>query len=99
MTGILYSRAAHTAWVGVWLGMAATVLIWQLTFIALAAITFHVGEGLLLVLAWRDREAFAAARVAPTVAHRAARASRKADRGASGLDHAAAITAVGSARG
>lgn len=32
----------------------ASMLIWQLTFIPLAAVAFHIGELALLVAAWRD---------------------------------------------
>ena len=43
--------------VGVWLAAAgATMLVWQLTFIPLAALTFHVGEFTLLFAAWRDHQ-------------------------------------------
>ena len=42
-----------------WLGRigslpGATMLVWQLTFIPLAAVFFHAGEFLLLLVAWRD---------------------------------------------
>jgi hypothetical protein len=39
---------------GAWLVTGATMMIWQLTAIAAAAVAFHVGEVTLLVLAWRD---------------------------------------------
>jgi hypothetical protein len=39
---------------GAWLVTGATIMIWQLTTIAAAAVVFHVGEVTLLVLAWRD---------------------------------------------
>jgi hypothetical protein len=39
---------------GAWLATSATVMMWQLTSIALAAVLFHVGEIAPLVLAWRD---------------------------------------------
>ena len=39
---------------GAWLASGAAVMIWQLTFIAQAALLFHVGEIALLVLAWGD---------------------------------------------
>jgi hypothetical protein len=41
--------------IGAWLAAGATVLIWQLSFITLAAIAFHAGEFALLVAAWRDQ--------------------------------------------
>ena len=41
--------------IGVGLASGATVLIWQLSFIPLAAIAFHAGEFLLLLAAWRDQ--------------------------------------------
>jgi hypothetical protein len=40
---------------GAWLAAGASMLIWQLTLIPLAALTFHAGELALLVAAWRDR--------------------------------------------
>jgi hypothetical protein len=40
--------------VGAWLLSAATLLVWQLTLIPLAAIGFHAAELSLLVVAWRD---------------------------------------------
>lgn len=41
--------------VGSWLMAGATMLIWQLSFIALAALVFHVGMFMLLFVAWRDQ--------------------------------------------
>lgn len=41
--------------VGAWLVAGATMLVWQLSFVPLAALTFHVGEFTLLIAAWRDR--------------------------------------------
>jgi hypothetical protein len=43
--------------IGTWLVAGASVLIWQLTFIPLAAFAFHAGEFVLLVVAWRDGKA------------------------------------------
>lgn len=43
--------------IGAGLASGATVLIWQLSFIPLAAIAFHAGEFVLLVAAWRDKGA------------------------------------------
>ena len=43
--------------VGMWLAAGATMLVWQLSFIPLAALTFHVGEFTLLFAAWRDHGA------------------------------------------
>jgi hypothetical protein len=40
---------------GAWLITGATIMIWQLSAIAAAAVTFHAAEITLLVLAWRDR--------------------------------------------
>lgn len=40
--------------IGTWWMAGASMLIWQLTLIPLAAITFHVGELSMLVAAWRD---------------------------------------------
>lgn len=40
--------------VGAWLITGATIMIWQLTAIAAAAVAFHLGEITLLVLAWHD---------------------------------------------
>lgn len=45
------------AWVyllGGWLIAGASMMIWQLTLIPLAALAFHVGELAMLVAAWRD---------------------------------------------
>ena len=43
--------------VGSWLLAGATTLVWQLSFIPLAALVFHAAEFFLLFVAWRDREA------------------------------------------
>ena len=48
------TRAAAGYVVGVSSLVAASVLIWLLSFIASAAIAFHVGALGLLVLAWRE---------------------------------------------
>lgn len=48
------SRVAVGYVLGVWSLIAATVLIWQLTFILAAAVIFHLGMFGLLVLAWRE---------------------------------------------
>ena len=50
-------RTASAYLVGSWLIAGATTLVWQLSFIPLAALVFHAAEFLLLVVAWRDREA------------------------------------------
>ncbi len=42
--------------VGMWLASGATMLVWQLSFIPMAALTFHVGEFTLLFAAWRDHQ-------------------------------------------
>lgn len=42
---------------GAWLVAGASMLIWQLTFIPLAAAVFHLGELALLLTAWRDGKA------------------------------------------
>jgi hypothetical protein len=39
---------------GACLVTGATMMIWQLTYIAASAAAFHIGELTLLVLAWRD---------------------------------------------
>lgn len=39
---------------GIWLTAGASMLIWQLTAIPLAALTFHAGGLVCLVAAWRD---------------------------------------------
>lgn len=41
--------------VGAWLVCGASVAVWQLASVPLAAVLFHVGELTLLVAAWRDR--------------------------------------------
>jgi hypothetical protein len=40
---------------GAWLAAGASMLVWQLSFIPLAAPVFHAGELTLLVTAWRER--------------------------------------------
>lgn len=42
---------------GAWLAVGACTLVWQLTFIAAAAVVFHVGELTMLIVAWRDHRA------------------------------------------
>ena len=37
-----------------WATAGASMLIWQLEFIPIAAVAFHLGELTLLVAAWRD---------------------------------------------
>jgi hypothetical protein len=49
---------------GVWLLVAATALIWYLSFIPAAAIMFHVGLVALLALPWREGQAGRSARAA-----------------------------------
>lgn len=51
----LAPRLAVAYGVGAWLMAGATLLVWQLTCIPLAALAFHAGEFLLLFVAWRDR--------------------------------------------
>lgn len=51
------TRLALVYLVGTWWMVAASMLIWQLTLIPMAALTFHVGEIALLLAAWRDWEA------------------------------------------
>jgi hypothetical protein len=41
--------------VGAWLVCGASMAIWQLAAVPLAAVLFHAGELTLLVAAWRDR--------------------------------------------
>lgn len=48
-------RSAVAYLVGAWMAAGAAMLVWQLSFIPLAALTFHVGEFTLLFAAWRDR--------------------------------------------
>ncbi|MGQ0700933.1 MAG: hypothetical protein ACT4PZ_22165 [Panacagrimonas sp.] len=48
------STTAAVYLVGTWLATAATVLIWNLSDIALAAGAFHLGEIAVLLVAWRD---------------------------------------------
>jgi hypothetical protein len=48
------TTAAYLA--GAWLATGATLLVWQLTLIPLAALVFHVGELTLLFVAWRDQQ-------------------------------------------
>ncbi|OYT98438.1 MAG: hypothetical protein CFE40_10815 [Burkholderiales bacterium PBB1] len=54
--------AAHLAaacLISTWLAAGASMLIWQLTAIPLAALTFHAGGLAFLVAAWRDHRASA----------------------------------------
>jgi hypothetical protein len=50
----LSPRMAAFYLAGVWLLAGASMMIWQLTLIPVAAISFHVGAIALLVAAWRD---------------------------------------------
>ena len=43
--------------IGIWLMAGATMLVWQLTLIPVAAVGFHVGELALLLVALRDYRA------------------------------------------
>lgn len=62
--GVLSWRFGHTVsqrmaagyLMGAWLTAGATVLVWQLSFIPLAALVFHAGEFTLLFVAWRDHQ-------------------------------------------
>jgi hypothetical protein len=47
-------RLTAACLVGVWLAAGASMLIWQLTAIPLAALTFHAGGLAFLVAAWQD---------------------------------------------
>ena len=50
-----YSRGVALAYSsGLWMAVAATVMIWQLVQIPAAAVLFHAGELIMLVTAWRD---------------------------------------------
>jgi hypothetical protein len=51
----LSQRMAGAYLVGAWLAAGASMLVWQLTLIPLAALVFHVGEITMLLTAWRDR--------------------------------------------
>ena len=42
--------------VGTWLIAGATMLVWRLSFIELAAPIFHAGAFALLIVAWRDHQ-------------------------------------------
>ena len=53
----LSQRSAAAYLIGAWLMTGATMLVWQLSLISLAAMAFHVGEFTLLFTAWRDRAA------------------------------------------
>lgn len=53
-------RVAGAYLIGIWLVAGASMLIWQLTLIPLAALVFHAGELMLLVVAWLDGKALAA---------------------------------------
>ena len=50
-------RTASAYLVGSWLLAGATTLVWQLSFIPLAALVFHAAGFSLMFVAWRDREA------------------------------------------
>ena len=50
----LPSRLAAVYLGSVWLAAAASVLIWQLSFIGLAAVAFHGAELAFLAAAWMD---------------------------------------------
>ena len=50
--------------IATWLAAGASMLIWQLTSIPFAAITFHVGGLAFLVAAWRDYKTSPEVRVA-----------------------------------
>ena len=47
-------RVAAAYLVGCWLLVSASILVWQLSYIAAAAIGFHAGEIGMLLVAWRD---------------------------------------------
>jgi hypothetical protein len=47
-------RTAIAYVLGAWLIAGATTLVWQLSFVPLAALAFHAGEFTLLITAWRD---------------------------------------------
>jgi hypothetical protein len=49
-------RIAIAYLLGAWLIAGATMLVWQLSLVPLAALAFHAGEFTLLIAAWRDRE-------------------------------------------
>jgi hypothetical protein len=51
----LSQRMAGAYLVGAWLAAGASMLVWQLTLIPLAALVFHLGEITMLLTAWRDR--------------------------------------------
>ena len=53
-------RTASAYLAGAWMLCGASLLIWQLSAIAFAALLFHTGVLLLLVAAWRDRGALPA---------------------------------------
>jgi hypothetical protein len=53
----LPQRTAKAYLVASWLLAGATMLIWQLSFIPLAALVFHAGMFMLLFAAWRDQGA------------------------------------------
>lgn len=50
----LSARMAGVYLAGAWLSAGASMLVWQLTLIPLAAGLFHMGELSLLMAAWRD---------------------------------------------
>ena len=47
-------RPAVAYLIGAWLTAGAAMLVWQLSFIPLAALTFHAGEFTLLFVGWCD---------------------------------------------
>ena len=51
---------------GVWVAAAGSMLVWQLTALGMAAGAFHVGELVLLGVAWRDYGRQTAARARRT---------------------------------
>lgn len=62
--GVLLWRFAHPVsprmagcyLAGAWLASGASMMVWQLTLIPLAALVFHGGEITLLVTAWHDHK-------------------------------------------
>jgi hypothetical protein len=51
----LSQRMACAYLIGAWMASGASMLVWQLTSIPLAALIFHAGEVTMLLTAWRDR--------------------------------------------
>jgi hypothetical protein len=58
-------RTAIAYLLGAWLIAGATTLVWQLSFVPLAALAFHAGEFTLLIAAWRDHQGVSVRRPAP----------------------------------